>query len=106
MIKNEYSISQETLQIVLKALKNTKAGGTLQREIEMQDQDPTIPISNLCLTMRTHNIFAKNNITTLRDLLGMCENDLLKLKGFGKYCLMDVRRMLQEDNLSALHKYS
>ena len=72
----------------------------------MQDKDPTFPISDLRLSTRARNVFANYNIVTLADLLGMAEEDLLKLRGFGKVSLADVRRMMQEENLGELRKSS
>jgi len=78
MNKNEYLISQETLKIVLKSLEDTKAGHTLEdtkaghilrREIERQDQDPDTSIIDLCLSVRTHNIFAKKQYCYFRGFI-------------------------------------
>lgn len=53
------------------------------------------PISELNLSVRTHNVFKRNEITTLDVLLKKTPESLMQLKNFGKTSLQDVERLME-----------
>jgi len=52
-------------------------------------------ISILDLTSRTYNILKIAGIDTVQEVLEKTDIDLLKLKGFGEWCLHDLQKQLQ-----------
>lgn len=52
-------------------------------------------ISELNLSVRTHNVFKRNQINTLGVLLKKSPESLMRLKNFGKTCLHDVESLLE-----------
>lgn len=57
-------------------------------------------IDELNLLPRTHNALTRyGGIVTIRDLMDRTKEDLLRLKGFGRHCLRDVRDRLRDLDL-------
>ena len=52
-------------------------------------------ISVLDLTPRTYNLLKIAGIDTVNEVLGKTDAYLLKLKGFGKFCLLDLHQQLE-----------
>lgn len=57
-------------------------------------------IDELELSVRSHNCLKKMGINTVRDLVQRSEADLLKVRNFGKKSLEEVKKVLEEMNLS------
>lgn len=55
-----------------------------------------IPIKELNLSTRTYNALVKANLTTIGDIIPLTEKELLKLEGFGKTALKEVKRELKK----------
>jgi DNA-directed RNA polymerase subunit alpha len=64
----------------------------LIRKLEM-------PISELDLSVRASNCLEAAKINTVADLVSRTEQDLLKVRSFGKTSLREVKRKLQDMNL-------
>ncbi len=58
------------------------------------------PISDLELSVRARNCLDGANITTLRELVTMSENDVINLKNLGKTSLTEIVAKLAEHGLS------
>ena len=58
------------------------------------------PISDLELSVRARNCLDSANLTTLRDLVSMTENEVMKLKNLGKTSLTEIKSRLSEKGLS------
>jgi len=58
------------------------------------------PISTMDLSVRASNCLESAKIHTVGELAKMTENDLLKVRSFGKTSLREVKRKLQELGLS------
>jgi len=56
-------------------------------------------IENIDLSVRTYNCLRKKNIVCLGDLIQKSEYDLLRIKNFGKNCLHEIKKLLNELNL-------
>lgn len=56
-------------------------------------------ISELELSVRTHNALREKNITTVGDLISCDELDLLSIKNFGKKCLQEIKSILESEGL-------
>jgi len=59
-----------------------------------------MPIDELDLTVRAHNCLESANITTVGDLVSKDEPELLAVRSFGKTSLREVKRKLEELDLS------
>ena len=59
-----------------------------------------MPIGELDLSVRASNCLESARITTVAELVQKTESDLLKVRSFGKTSLREVKRKLQELNLS------
>ncbi len=59
-----------------------------------------MPIGSLELSARASNCLEMAKITTVADLVTMSENDLLKVRSFGKTSLREVKRKLTDMNLT------
>lgn len=57
-------------------------------------------IEDLGLTGRTQNLLRNDGIVSVRDLVGHSEDELLKVSGFGKKALAEVRERLEAQGLS------
>jgi DNA-directed RNA polymerase subunit alpha len=58
------------------------------------------PISDLELSVRARNCLDGANITTLRDLVRMSENEVMNLKNLGKTSLTEIKNKLAERGLT------
>lgn len=58
-----------------------------------------MPISELDLSVRANNCLESAKIQTVADLVGQDENDLLKVRSFGKTSLREVKRKLADMGL-------
>lgn len=59
-----------------------------------------MPISSLDLSVRASNCLESARIHTVGELVKLTENDLLKVRSFGKTSLREVKRKLQDLGLS------
>jgi DNA-directed RNA polymerase subunit alpha len=59
-----------------------------------------MPISELDLSVRASNCLESAKLTVVADLVQLTENDLLKVRSFGKTSLREVKRKLADLNLS------
>jgi len=59
-----------------------------------------MPISELDLSVRASNCLELAKLTVVADLVQLTENDLLKVRSFGKTSLREVKRKLADLNLS------
>jgi DNA-directed RNA polymerase alpha subunit len=66
-----------------------------QRRKDLQD----IPIQDTDFSVRLKNSLEPLHINSLGELLSWSEADLLKVRGFGKTCLREVKRKLREYGL-------
>lgn len=66
-----------------------------QKLLEELDQ----PVTKLDLTVRAVNCLTSINVRTIRDLVKKTENDLLKIRNFGKTSLNDIKENLKKINL-------
>nr|YP_009258500.1 alpha subunit of RNA polymerase [Netrium digitus]ANI25526.1 alpha subunit of RNA polymerase [Netrium digitus] len=60
----------------------------------------TISIAQLQLSTRTYNCLSKANVYTIADLLKYTENDLLKIKNFGRRSVEQVKIALKNFGIS------
>ena len=58
------------------------------------------PIADLELSVRARNCLDSANLTLMRDLVGMSENEVMKLKNLGKTSLTEIKGRLTERGLS------
>lgn len=58
------------------------------------------PITELCLSVRSHNALTKNNILTIRDLIQLTATDLGKRLGVSRRCFAEITEMLSVLGLS------
>jgi DNA-directed RNA polymerase subunit alpha len=58
------------------------------------------PISDLELSVRARNCLDSANLTILRDLVGMSESEVMRLKNLGKTSLTEIKSRLTERGLS------
>ncbi len=58
------------------------------------------PIADLELSVRARNCLDSANLTLMRDLVGMSENEVMKLKNLGKTSLTEIKSRLTERGLS------
>lgn len=58
-----------------------------------------MPLSELDLSVRASNCLESSKINTVGDLVSMSENELLKVRSFGKTSLREVKRKLVDMNL-------
>lgn len=59
-----------------------------------------IPISDFELSVRSRNCLKKMNINTLGDLLRISESELLSYKNFGETSLTEIKKILNQKQLS------
>jgi DNA-directed RNA polymerase subunit alpha len=58
------------------------------------------PIEELDLSVRAKNCLDAENIATVRDLVSRTEADLLRMRNFGKTSLKEIKKKLQDLELS------
>ena len=58
------------------------------------------PISDLELSVRARNCLDSANLTNMRELVTMSENEVMKLKNLGKTSLMEIKSRLAEKGLA------
>ena len=59
-----------------------------------EDYNRTLTIDDLDLSVRTHNCLYRANIENVLELTQMTEDDLMKLRNFGKTCLVEIKEKL------------
>jgi len=64
--------------------------------LEEADLSLDISVSELRIPVRAQNCLTAENVMTLRDLVNLSEDDLLKLKNFGKSSLDEVKSELEK----------
>ena len=57
-------------------------------------------IDELDLTVRTYNCLSRSGIKYVSQITQMTENDLMKLRNFGKKCLKEIKAILKNSDLS------
>jgi len=60
----------------------------------------SMAIAELDLSVRATNCLREEHVETIGELVGRTETDLLKIRNFGKTSLREVKKKLQEMNLS------
>lgn len=60
-----------------------------------EDYNKTLTINDLDLTVRTYNCLHRANIENVLELTQMTEDDLMKIRNFGKRCLSEVKEQLE-----------
>ncbi len=78
-----------------KVMADEEAEKEAQRLREMLSK----PIEELDLSVRARNCLDAENIATVGDLVRRSENDLLKIKNFGKTSLKEIKKKLSDLNL-------
>lgn len=86
-----FDIGQETASDV--ATAEARVDEELLRKLEM-------PIGELELSVRANNCLESAKVETLGQLVQMTENDLLKVRSFGRTSLREVKRKLDEMGMS------
>lgn len=76
-----------------------EAGKTAQIDEDLK-RKLRMPISELELSVRASNCLESAKIVSVSDLVQMTEADLLKVRSFGKTSLREVKRKLEDLNLS------
>lgn len=80
-----------------------------KKEEEMRKQEKykedlrqklSMSVSELDLSVRASNCLSSEKVETIGELVSRSEQDLLKIRNFGKTSLREVRKKLQEMNLS------
>lgn len=66
-------------------------------------QTPDARIEELDFSMRTYNCLKKDNILTIRDLMALTEEQMLKIRNFGSKSLNEVREKLAQYGLAIEH---
>jgi DNA-directed RNA polymerase subunit alpha len=72
------------------------AGAPSSEEVEQKLQ---LPISALNLSVRAYNCLDAENIRTVSDLVSRSEEEMLKVRNFGKNSLNEVKKKLDEMGL-------
>jgi hypothetical protein len=67
------------------------AGGSV---VVVTDEDQELPVEELKISVRTYNCLKNANISTLRELVVMTEDDLLKNQNFGRKSLQEINDVL------------
>ncbi len=57
------------------------------------------PLANLMLSPRCLNALLRAHITNVGQLLGMSDEDLIRIRNFGDKCLAELDQKLAEMNL-------
>jgi DNA-directed RNA polymerase subunit alpha len=74
----------------------TKTTKTKTKEKRPVSQDKKIKIEDLKISEKTKNILLKNNIKTVGGLMKKGENNLMKVEGFGKKGIIDIKKALKK----------
>ena len=64
--------------------KVTSSSAPVEEEIEVSDEEPSITIDELELSVRAYNCLKRASINSMAELLKKSEHDLLNIKNFGK----------------------
>ena len=68
-------------------------------DMEHLAQEFMLPVSELDLSVRAANCLESENIRTIGELCRMKEEDLVKLRNFGRVTLKEIEKKLRERNL-------
>ncbi len=72
-----------------------------QQEVdEEMRQKLNMSVEEMDLSVRAHNCLEAGQIETVGELVNMAEQDLLKIRSFGKTTLREIKRKLQDMGLS------
>jgi len=93
----QYFEPGESLDAELRPSAAPVAAPTINEELQAKLNQP---ISTLELSVRASNCLESAKIHTVGELAKMTENDLLKVRSFGKTSLREVKRKLQDIGLS------
>jgi DNA-directed RNA polymerase alpha subunit len=88
-------IADRVIQIML-FNGNTKV---MKEFLERNDLLKT-PLTKFNLSVRTYNCFKFYEIKTLEDLTNLTEQDIMKLRNFGKKALAEIKNLFEQHNLS------
>jgi DNA-directed RNA polymerase subunit alpha len=69
-------------------------------EVQVDNEELSVPIGQLALTVRSRKCLERLNLTTIGDLVNCTEAELLGCKNFGQTSLVEVKHCLSERNLS------
>jgi len=70
------------------------------RPVIQDEAKHTVTLEDLNLSTRTRNSLAKNNITSIEQILNMDEEELLRLKNFGQKALSEIREELEAHGIT------
>ncbi len=81
-----------------------ESGLAVEEQVQLPDAEELnkkleLPISALDLSARAYNCLESENIRTLRDLVKRSEEEMLKVRNFGKTSLAEIKTKLQEFGL-------
>ena len=79
---------------------STSAFNERNRETSKLSSQLSMPIASLELSVRARNCLDGANITTLKELVAMSENEVMNLKNLGKTSLTEIKSKLAERGLS------
>ena len=87
------------------AFKKVKAALTERGLSLATSSDPT-SVESLGFSVRVSNVFYDEGIRTIGDLISRTEEELVRLPGFGKKSLTEVKMVLAERGLSLISSVS
>lgn len=79
-----------------------KCAETMKKEEESKGEVFEILIENLNLTNRAYNSLKRNGVSTVEDLIQNTEEEMIKMRKFGRKSLKEVEYKLSELGLSLL----
>ena len=59
-----------------------------------------IPVESLNLSVRSFNCLKRAGISKISELLDMTEDEIIKMRNFGKKSLDEIKQVLEERGLS------
>ena len=100
-LTNQLMKLEEITEGIYRFLENDNVTmGEIKGFLEDKEVDKlTIKIYDLDLTVRTHNCLHRNSIENVGQLIQYSESDLLKIRNFGKKCLVELKEKLDHLNL-------
>lgn len=65
---------------------------------DVQPKKPEVSIDELDFSIKTYNVLKSSGIDTLEQLMGLSQQDLMKLRGMGKRSLQEIEDALRESS--------
>ena len=59
----------------------------------------SIPLAKLSLSPRSHNALVRAHISSVGEVLGMSDEELIRIRNFGERCLTELDQKLAEIDL-------